>query len=162
MRLRHVILSRAVAAAAVVAVAAGALIAGVGKAAQQSEVGSCSGLLNTNEDGYAGTAPVGCFKPNGYGLYDVIGNVWEWTGDWYKAGHPREEAVNPTGPDVTAIRVSAGQSASRVIKSGSHLCGSNYCSRYRLAARQPQETNLSAAHLGFRTVLNKPRVLSPQ
>jgi sulfatase modifying factor 1 len=54
-------------------------------------------VYNTNEDGYAGTAPVGCFKPNGYSLYDMIGNVWEWTSDWYRPGHPREKAINPTG-----------------------------------------------------------------
>jgi sulfatase modifying factor 1 len=113
-------------------------------------------VLDSKEDGYAGTAPVGCFKPNGYGLYDMIGNVWEWTADWYRPGHAREAAVNPTGPDVKSIRLPAGQAASRVIKGGSYLCASNYCARYRPAARQPQETNLSAAHLGFRTVLNKP------
>ena len=118
-------------------------------------------VMNTNEDGYAGTAPVGCFKPNGYGLYDMIGNVWEWTNDWYRAGHSREAAINPTGPDFGSIRVAAGQSARRVIKGGSHLCASNYCSRYRPAARQPQEANLSAAHLGFRTVLNMPSAKSP-
>jgi sulfatase modifying factor 1 len=112
-------------------------------------------VLNTKDDGYAGTAPVGCFKPNGYGLYDMIGNVWEWTSDWYRPSHPRETAVNPTGPDLVSIRVAPGQTASRVIKGGSHLCSSNYCSRYRPAARQPQETDLSAAHLGFRTVLNR-------
>jgi formylglycine-generating enzyme len=97
-------------------------------------------MSNTKEDGYAGTAPVGCFKPNGYGLYDMIGNVWEWTGDAYRPGHSREAAV---------------RSGNRVIKGGSYLCAPNYCSRYRPAARQPQETDLSAAHLGFRTVLNK-------
>jgi formylglycine-generating enzyme required for sulfatase activity len=115
-------------------------------------------VLNTNEDGYAGIAPVGCFKPNGYGLYDMIGNVWELTSDWYRPGHPREAAtVNPTGPDLASIRAAAGQPASRVIKGGSYLCASNYCARYRPAARQPQENDLSAAHLGFRTVLNKPK-----
>ena len=101
-------------------------------------------VLNTKEDGYAGTAPVGCFKPNGYGLYDMIGNVWEWTSDEYRSGHFREAAV---------------RSGSRVIKGGSHLCAPNYCSRYRPAARQPQEAELSAAHLGFRTALNKGRDL---
>jgi sulfatase modifying factor 1 len=119
-------------------------------------------VLNTNDDGYVGTAPVGCFKPNGYGLYDMIGNVWEWTSDRYRPGHSREAAVNPTGPDIASIRVSADQAETRVIKGGSHLCAANYCSRYRPAARQPQEVNLSAAHLGFRTVLNKPRGISPQ
>jgi sulfatase modifying factor 1 len=114
-------------------------------------------VLNTNDDGYVGTAPVGCFMPNGYGLYDMIGNVWEWTSDWYRPGHSREEAINPTGPELVSIRVAPGQDATRVIKGGSHLCAANYCSRYRPAARQPQEVNLSAAHLGFRTVLNKPR-----
>ena len=113
-------------------------------------------VYNTNEDGHAGTAPVGCFKPNGYGLYDMIGNVWEWTSDWYRPGHPAAEAVNPTGPELMSIRVAPGQSASRVIKGGSHLCASNFCARYRPAARHPQEVDIGAAHLGFRTVLQKP------
>jgi formylglycine-generating enzyme required for sulfatase activity len=113
-------------------------------------------VINTQDDGYAGTAPVGCFKPNGYRLYDMIGNVWEWTSDWYRPGHPREAAENPTGPDFRMMRVAVGQPASRVIKGGSYLCASNYCARYRPAARHAQEVNLSAAHLGFRTVLNKP------
>jgi formylglycine-generating enzyme len=112
-------------------------------------------VYNTNDDGYAATAPVGCFKPNGYGLYDMIGNVWEWTSDWYRASHPRENATNPSGPELQDLTLSAGQSPSRVIKGGSYLCASNYCSRYRPAARQPQEIGLGAAHLGFRTVLNR-------
>jgi len=113
-------------------------------------------VYNTEEDGYAGTAPVGCFPPNGYGLYDMIGNVWEWTNDWYVPGHSREEAVNPSGPSLLQVRVAAGQSPSKVIKGGSYLCASNYCSRYRATARQPQEADLSTGHIGFRTVLNAP------
>ena len=113
-------------------------------------------VYNTEKDGYGGTAPVGCFPPNAYGLYDMIGNVWEWTTDWYVAGHRREAALNPSGPSMLELRVAAGQAPSRVIKGGSYLCASNYCSRYRATARQPQEVDLSAGHLGFRTVLNKP------
>src|SRR4051812_1383382 len=112
-------------------------------------------VLNTEEDGYASTAPVGCFPPNGYGLHDMIGNVWEWTKDWYRPGHARDAVFNPAGPDLGAIRIAVAQSPSRVIKGGSYLCAYNYCARYRPAARQPQEVDLSAAHLGFRTVLNR-------
>lgn len=113
-------------------------------------------VYNTEQDGYVGTAPVGCFPPNGYGLYDMIGNVWEWTSDWYAPRHPREETVNPSGPSLLQVRVAAGQSPSKVIKGGSYLCASNYCSRYRPTARQPQEVDLSTGHIGFRTVLNAP------
>ena len=113
-------------------------------------------VFNTNDDGYEGAAPVGCFKPNGYGLQDMLGNVWEWTADWYRPGHAKAAAANPTGPDLHLIRLAPGQTARRVIKGGSYLCAMNYCSRYRPSARQPQEVNLSAAHIGFRTVLNRP------
>jgi formylglycine-generating enzyme required for sulfatase activity len=113
-------------------------------------------VVNTKEDGYASTAPVGCFRPNGYGLYDMIGNVWEWTNDWYRPGHPRETAENPTGPDFTALRLASGNSPARVIKGGSHLCAPNYCARYRPAARHPQEVDLGTGHIGFRTVLDAP------
>ena len=113
-------------------------------------------VMNTGEDGYIGTAPAGCFEANRYGLYDMIGNVWEWTSDWYRDGHGRDDAVNPAGPDIREIGFAPGQSPRKVIKGGSHLCAPNFCARYRPAARQPQEIDLGAGHLGFRTVLNAP------
>jgi formylglycine-generating enzyme len=111
-------------------------------------------VINTKDDGYLGTAPVGCFKPNGYGLYDMIGNVWEWTSDWYRPGHALEATIEPQGPSLADIHLASGQTPSKVIKGGSFLCAFNYCARYRPAARQPQEVDLSAAHIGFRTVRN--------
>lgn len=111
-------------------------------------------VYNSNEDGHSGTAPVGCFAPNGYGLYDMIGNAWEWTSDWYRPGHAPEPATNPAGPDIMSVRLERGRAPSRVIKGGSYLCSFNYCSRYRPAARQPQEADLGAVHIGFRTVVN--------
>jgi len=113
-------------------------------------------VLNTDDDGYVGTAPTGCFDPNGYGLYDMIGNAWEWTTDWYLDGHSPDEALDPTGPNLLEIGLASGQVPTRVIKGGSFLCAPNYCARYRPAARQSQEEDLSAGHLGFRTVLNAP------
>jgi len=114
-------------------------------------------VYNSEQDGYVGAAPVGCFPANGYGLYDMIGNVWEWTQDWYVPEHQREAALNPIGPSFMDIRVAAGQSPRKVIKGGSYFCASNYCSRYRPTARQPQEVDLSTGHVGFRTVLNAPQ-----
>lgn len=108
--------------------------------------------LNSREDGYAGRAPVGSFPPNGYGLYDMIGNVWEWTRDAYTG--PRQAHGND---DPYASLAEAGSLQPRaetmVIKGGSFLCSENYCARYRASARHPQEANLAAAHVGFRTVL---------
>jgi formylglycine-generating enzyme len=93
---------------------------------------------NVPEDGYEGTAPVGCFPPNGYGLYDMIGNVWKWTSSLYA----------PVSTSVPASRIE------RTIKGGSFMCSPSYCRRFRPAARQPQESGFSTMNLGFRTVSN--------
>jgi formylglycine-generating enzyme required for sulfatase activity len=117
---------------------------------------------NRVEDGYEGTSPVGAFPSNGYGLYDVIGNVWEWTADWYCPGPPKEALKscctprNPGGraemdnydPRQPEIRIPR-----KVIKGGSHLCAPNYCRRYRPAARFPEPIDTSACHLGFRCLV---------
>lgn len=117
---------------------------------------------NVNEklDGFEGTAPVGSFPANGYGLHEMAGNVWEWTTDWYQ-GHdeiphacctvsnPRggneERSYEPGAPEVKIPR--------KVMKGGSHLCAPNYCRRYRPAARMPQGVDTSTSHLGFRCIL---------
>ena len=104
-------------------------------------------LMNANEDTFAATAPAGCFPANGYGLYDMIGNVWEWVDDWYYPVNSQQAPAGTTGHDPRQPGVPV-----KVIKGGSYLCAENYCRRYRPAARHPQETTLGAAHIGFRTV----------
>jgi len=117
---------------------------------------------NHKHDGFEGTSPVGSFPPNGYGLVDVTGNVWEWTTDWYSANHPpdkqkaccipqnprggsQEDSFDPRQPEIRIPR--------KVIKGGSHLCAENYCRRYRPAARFPEPVDTSTCHLGFRCIL---------
>jgi sulfatase modifying factor 1 len=103
---------------------------------------------NTLQDGYAGTSPVGSFPPNGYGLLDACGNVWEWTADWFTSDHD-EPAPSPCCAPPRAD----GEIPRRVIKGGSHLCAPSYCLRYRPAARQGEAIDTSTSHIGFRCVL---------
>jgi formylglycine-generating enzyme required for sulfatase activity len=113
-------------------------------------------------DGWAGTSPVKSFPPNGYGLYEMAGNVWEWTTDFFSypqgpdgdAGSgsccaPRNPRVSQPGPDALAR---GEHYPSRVIKGGSHLCAPNYCLRYRPAARQAESEDTATTHIGFRCV----------
>ena len=108
---------------------------------------------NKMEDHYIGLAPVGCFKPNDFGAYDLIGNVWEWTANWYVPSHNPLDDSNPTGPteNQSYDYANAGLPI-KVIKGGSYLCAPNYCMRYRPAARQAADTGLGTGHIGFRTV----------
>ena len=115
---------------------------------------------NLKTDGYEATAPVGSFPPNGYGLYDMAGNVWEWTSDWFQEhgkitnsccgainprGAEQEKSYDPNTPDVKIPR--------KVMKGGSYLCAPNYCRRYRPAARMAQPIDTSTCHLGFRCIV---------
>jgi sulfatase modifying factor 1 len=113
---------------------------------------------NSLDDGFEYTAPVGSFPANGYGLHDMIGNVWEWTADWYQAhGELAHACCTVTNPRGGAQQRSidprdAAAIPRRVMKGGSHLCAPNYCRRYRPAARMPQAVDTATSHLGFRCV----------
>ena len=99
-------------------------------------------LRNTLDDGFLGTAPVRAFEPNGLGLYNATGNVWEWTADWFHATfRSRERRRNPTGPP---------RGTDKVQKGGSYLCHASYCRRYRVAARQGSTPDSSTGNVGFR------------
>jgi formylglycine-generating enzyme len=121
---------------------------------------------NLKQDGFERTSPVTAFPPNDYGLYDMIGNVWEWTADWYSPKHESDAAKaccvpdNPRGgredasydPCQPNIKIPR-----KVLKGGSHLCAPNYCRRYRPAARHAQPVDTSTSHIGFRCVIRKAR-----
>jgi formylglycine-generating enzyme len=119
---------------------------------------------NLGLDGYEHTSPVTAFPPNGYGVYDMIGNVWEWTSDWYSTHHEADAPnaccipENPRGgpmeasydPQLPKIRIPR-----KVLKGGSHLCAPSYCRRYRPAARHAEPVDTSTNHVGFRCILRE-------
>lgn len=90
---------------------------------------------NTAKDGYEGTAPAKSYQPNGFGLYNVVGNVWEWCSDFYGTDHDGNLQENPTGSST---------GVDKVIKGGSYLCHKSYCNRYRVAARSPARRTVQA------------------
>ena len=108
-------------------------------------------------DGFAGTSPVEKFPPNGYGLYDMAGNVWEWTSDFFAPMHGEVEhaCCAPRNPRVDEMHPSVATESipRRVTKGGSHLCAPNYCLRYRPAARQGEAVDTSTTHIGFRCIV---------
>jgi formylglycine-generating enzyme len=117
---------------------------------------------NLATDGFERTAPVGSFPANGYGLYDMIGNVWEWTADWYADRHTVPHsccspvAVNPRGRDrLDSVDPNAPglPTPRKVLKGGSFACASNYCQRYRPAARQGHPVDTGTNHIGFRCIV---------
>ena len=99
---------------------------------------------NLKEDGFVGSSPVGCFTENGYGIYDMTGNVWEWTDTAYGPDHKRNYGDGGYDPQQPGIKV-------KTLKGGSFLCSDNYCQRFRPAARQAQDVTLGSSHIGFRT-----------
>jgi sulfatase modifying factor 1 len=122
---------------------------------------------NLLHDGFEGVSPVGSFPPNGYGLYDMAGNVWEWTSDWFVRTLADEVIKNCCGPQDNPRIASPDKSYDanqaqfkiprKVVKGGSHLCAPNYCLRYRPAARQPQMVDTSMSHIGFRCITRPPK-----
>jgi len=119
---------------------------------------------NLASDGFERTSPVGSFPSNGFGLADMIGNVWEWTDDWYRARHPEAAdkpcciPANPRGGPKSDSHDRCDRVAipRKALKGGSHLCAPNYCRRYRPAARHAQPIDTSTSHIGFRCVRSGP------
>ncbi len=112
-------------------------------------------VKDAGEDGFAGVAPIKCFPPNGYGLYDMAGNVWEWCSDWYRPDYYAQlaqagsVAINPQGPE-SSFDASEPHEKKRVQRGGSFLCNDQYCSRYIVGARGKGEVSTGTNHLGFR------------
>ncbi|MBC9227829.1 formylglycine-generating enzyme family protein [bacterium SPL81] len=104
-------------------------------------------FTNTNEDHFKGVAPVGCYAANTFNLYDMIGNVWEWTSSVYHGAHDQHMG------NYAELRQQNNSTTQYVLKGGSFLCASNFCARYRNSSRYPQEFNLAATHVGFRTII---------
>ena len=110
-------------------------------------------FVNQLLDGWERTSPVGTFPPNGYGLADMAGNVWEWTRDWFKPGLDPVSVIETGGPpEIRALDPDEPNAPKHVIKGGSFLCSDDYCFRYRPAARSPGPPDSGASHIGFRTV----------
>ncbi len=117
---------------------------------------------NLKSDGYEGTSPVGSFPANGYGLFDMAGNVWEWTSDFFTPRHPDEPAKACCTPHNQRVESYEANNIlhqpdahipRKVVKGGSHLCAPNYCLRYRPAARQGEAVDTSTCHIGFRCIV---------
>jgi formylglycine-generating enzyme required for sulfatase activity len=124
---------------------------------------------NLRSDGWARTSPVRAFAPNGYGVYDMIGNVWEWTTDWFAARHTADAAkaccvpANPRGGprEWSHDPRDRVRMPRKVLKGGSHLCAPNYCRRYRPAARHAEQVDTTTSHVGFRCVAREAGSAAP-